>query len=99
MRLCQSLTYLGVAIDVAANELRLPRIKIEEAQASALSLLQRKKATLQEVQACNGLLHFACLAVPLERSFLRRMFHLCIGIRQPYQKVTITRTARLDLEA
>ena len=98
VRPCQSLTFLGVEIDLPVNEMRLPHEKVEKARAAVSSLLLRKKAALREVQACNGLLHFACLAVPLGRPFLRRMFNLCRGVRRPYHRVSITKEARLDLQ-
>ena len=96
---CQSLTFLGVEIDLAAQELRLPQEKLDKARSAVFELLHRRKAPLRDVQACIGLLQFACIAMPLGRVFLRRMFDLCMGVRRPFHKVAITSAARLDLRA
>ena len=96
---CRSLTFLGVELDVVAQELRLPPAKVQRARAEVGSLLTRKKATLRAVQSCIGLLNFACVAVPLGRIFLRRMYDLCRGASRPHHRVTLTKAARLDLRA
>ena len=96
---CQSLCFLGVELDVATNELRLPPDKVARTIAELNLLLRRKKARLREVQACIGRLNFACIAVPLGRPFLRRLSDLCIGVRRPHHRVSINRAARLDMRA
>lgn len=69
------------------------------AAAAVAQLLPRRKAQLRTVQSCIGLLSFACIAVPLGRPFLRRLYDLCRGVRRPYHRVSISREARLDLRA
>lgn len=96
---CQSLTFLGVILDVQRGELRLPADKLEQARASVAKLLSRRKAALRLVRECAGLLSFACVAVPLGRPFLRRIFDLCRGVSRPHHRVTITRESRLDMRA
>ena len=95
---CQSLQFLGVELDVSARMLRLPADKIERARDAVTGLI-RKRAPLRQVQSCIGLLHFACLAVPLGRPFLRRLWDLCRGVRRPYHRVSLTKASRLDLRA
>ena len=99
VRPCQSLQFLGIELDTAAQVMRLPRDKIEKAQTTVNGLLRRRKAPLREIQACIGLLNFACHAVPLGRPFLRRLSDICIGVRRPHHRVSITRASRLDLQA
>ena len=96
---CQSLTFLGVELDVLANELRLPPGKIERARNELQQLIPRKKVPLRDIQACSGRLNFACVAVPLGRPFLRRLMDLCVGVRRPHHRVSINRAARLDMRA
>ena len=96
---CQCLTFLGVTLDAGSKELRLPPEKVRRGLEAISKLLPCKKAKLQTVQSCIGLLSFACIAVPLGRTFLRRLYDLCRGIRRPYHRVTISREARLDLRA
>ena len=96
---CQCLCFLGVELDVCAKELRLPADKILRARAAVSELISRRKAPLNTVQSCIGLLNFACIAVPPGRIFLRRLSDLCIGIRRPFHRVSISRASRLDLRA
>ena len=96
---CQRLQFLGMKLDVAECVKRLPQEKIDQARLSVTGLLTRKKAPLRQVQACIDLLNFACLAVPLGRPFLRRLSDLCIGVRRPHHRVSITKAARLNLRA
>ena len=96
---CQTLCFLGVTLDVASRELRLPEEKVTKAETAVANLLPRCKAQLRTVQACIGLLNFACIAVPLGRPFLRRLHDLCRGVRRPHHRVSMSREARLDLRA
>ena len=96
---CRSLCFLGVELDVVANEVRLPPEKIRKAREELLSLIPRRKAPLRVIQACIGRLNFACIAVPPGRPFLRRLSDLCIGVRRPHHRVSINRAARLDMRA
>ena len=96
---CRSLQFLGVMLDIDRRELRLPLDKVQRARAEVARIMARRKAPLRQVQSCIGLLNFACLAVPLGRPFLRRMYDLCRGVSRPHHRVRITRTARLDLSA
>ena len=96
---CRSLTFLGVILDVERNELRLPADKLERARSSIAQLISRRKAPLRLIRECAGLLSFACVAVPLGRPFLRRLFDLSRGVSRPHHRVTITRESRLDMRA
>ena len=96
---CRSLQFLGVELDLIRRELRLPAAKTERAKLEVNSLLHRRKVPLAQLQSCLGLLNFACIAVPLGRPFLRRLFDLTRGVRRPHHRVTMTKAARLDLTA
>ena len=95
----RSLTFLGVVLVVDRGERRLPPEKLARARASLSELPARRKAPLRLVRECAGLLSFACVAVPLGRPFLRRMFDLCRGVSRLHHRVAITRAARLDMRA
>ena len=96
---CRSLQFLGVELDLNSQELRLPPAKVERAKSEVQSLLNCRKVPLARLQSCLGLLNFACIAVPLGRPFLRRLFDLTRGIRRSHHRVTMTKAARLDLAA
>ena len=96
---CRRLQFLGVELDMSTQTLRLPADKLDRARAVISALRTRRTAPLRDVQACIGLLNFACVAVPVGRPFLRRLSDVCAGVRRPHHRVTLTRAARLDLSA
>jgi hypothetical protein len=76
-----TLTFAGIELDTRLFEARLPADKIAKSKVLLSKFLQRKKATLKEVQSLIGLLNFACSVVVPGRAFLRRLIDLTKGIR------------------
>ena len=76
-----TLTFAGIELDTIMFEARLPADKITKSKALLSKFLQRKKATLKEVQSLIGLLNFACSVVVPGRAFLRCLIDLTKDIR------------------
>ncbi|XP_046575267.1 uncharacterized protein LOC124283279 [Haliotis rubra] len=69
------LTFLGLTIDAARGEIRIPEDKIAQLvhQLSQLVDSSSKKVTLHTLQSIVGKLNFVCKAIPMGRPFLRRL--------------------------
>ena len=78
----QVLEFWGIEQDSNTMEARLPKDKVEKVRQELNTWLNRKSATLQELQSLIGLLNFACKVVPPGRPFLQRMILLTLGVKQ-----------------
>jgi hypothetical protein len=67
--------FLGLEIDTAAMEARLPSEKHAKALLLVRTYLRRRSITLLELQSLIGFLSFAAKVVPLGRPFLRRLYN------------------------
>ena len=65
------LTFLGIELDTAAMQARLPQVKLDELRRLAVEWEGKSKALKQEAQSLAGVLNFACSVVPPGRAFLR----------------------------
>ena len=75
------LTFLGILLDSANLEARLPPGKLQEIE-EALSLWSRRQScTKQQLLSLIGTLSFAAKVVPPGRTFLRRMIDLSTTVR------------------
>jgi hypothetical protein len=73
--------FLGLEIDTAAMEARLPSDKHAKALLLVRTYLRRRSLTLWELQSVIGFLSFAAKVVPLGRPFLRRLYNALSGYR------------------
>ena len=71
-----SLVFLGIEVDTAAGELRLPRDKLQRLKDLLHEWGDRKVCRRKELESLIGLLNHACKVVRPGRSFLRRMIDL-----------------------
>jgi hypothetical protein len=71
--------FLGLEIDTAAMEARLPSDKHAKALLLVRTYLRRRSLTLWELQSVIGFLSFAAKVVPLGRPFLRRLYNALSG--------------------
>ncbi len=92
-----TLTFAGIELDTRLFEARLPADKIAKSKVLLSKFLQRKKATLKEVQSLIGLLNFACSVVVPGRAFLRRLIDLTKGIRCASHFIRLSRSVKADL--
>jgi len=93
-----TLSFAGIELDSVKSEARLPRDKLDRCIQLISTFLQRKKASLREIQSLTGLLNFACSVVVPGRAFLRRLINLTIGIRAPQHFIRISRDVKEDLK-
>jgi hypothetical protein len=90
--------FLGLEIDTAAMEARLPSEKHAKALLLVRTYLRRRSITLLELQSLIGFLSFAAKVVPLGRPFLRRLYNaLSCYSTSPGQPRPITPQMKEDL--
>jgi hypothetical protein len=69
------LTFLGIELDTAAMQARLPRVKLDELRRLAGEWEKKTVATKKELQSLAGIINFACSVIPPGRAFLRRIIN------------------------
>lgn len=89
----------GIEIDSKNMTARLPEDKVKKIQDMLEVFRRRKKVTLQELQSLVGLLNFATAVVQPGRTFLRRLYDLMLGVKNPNHLIRLTVSARADLAA
>ena len=93
------ITFLGILLDTATMELRLPHDKLE----ALTSLLRqwnttKKKTTKRELLSLIGKLSFAAKVIPAGRIFLRRLIDLSTSVKKLHHHITLTAGARADIK-
>ena len=68
--------FLGLVIDTAKMEARLPAEKKDRALLLISELTKRNSCTLLDLQRVTGLLNFLSKVIPLGRTFCRRLYNL-----------------------
>ena len=91
------LTYLGLEIDAANQQISVPPEKIKKISTQIERVRGQSKVSLRELQSLIGSLAFICKAVGPGRAFLRRIINLTCGVKVPWHKIRITQGARADL--
>ena len=91
------LTFLGFELDSMAMEIRLPPAKLAELQSILASWSGRRSCCKKELESLVGKLAHACKVVRPGKTFLRRMFELLSGVRQPHHHVRLNVPFRSDL--
>ena len=94
----QVLELLGIELDSNTMEARLPKDKVEKVRKEFNAWLNRKSATLQELQSLIGLLSFACKVVPPGRRFWQRMILLTRGAKQSHHHIKSNAGFREDVK-
>ena len=94
------LTFLGIEVDTATSELRLPQDKLLRLQSLLDDWGDRKACGRRELESLVGVLNHACKAVRSGHAFLRRMLDLLKGTRhlplRPHP-IRLNRSFRSDL--
>ena len=91
------LSVLGIVIDTAAGELRLPDDKLECLQAQLLQWGDKAACTCKDLESLIGLLNHACKVVRSGRSFLRRMLDLLHAVPSSQPIIRLNNSFRADL--
>ncbi len=76
-------SFLGITIDTAKGELRLPEDKLSRLRDLLEEWKSRKCCTRKELESLIGLLNHACKVIRAGRSFLRRMIDLLHSVHRP----------------
>ena len=94
------LTYLGIEVDTAAAQLRLPADKLARLRDLLDSWGDRKTCTRRELESLLGIINHACKVVRSGRCFRRRMLDLLHGGPRPLPHscpIRLNREFRSDL--
>ena len=94
-----TMTFLCIALDTIAMEVRLPLDNVLKIKNSLSEIRVRRKVTLRELQSLIGLLTFACCVDQSGRTFLRRLINRTKGIHQPHFHIRLNIESRLDIAA
>ena len=92
-----TLTFLGIEIDSAKRELRLPREKLLRLQRLLRDWEGKKAATKHDLQVIIGLLNDAAQVVPAGRPFLRNLIDAMAPLRKAHYVSRLNLGCRADL--
>ncbi|XP_065197849.1 uncharacterized protein LOC135829374 [Sycon ciliatum] len=90
-------TVLGIEIDSATGELRLPTDKLRALQHLLQSWSTRHTASRRELQSLVGHLSFAAKVVPAGRTFTRRLIDACTSAHSSSPIVHLSSDALADI--
>ncbi len=93
-----SIVYLGIEIDSACMELRLPEDKLSSLLDLILAFSKKKKCTKRELLSLIGKLSFAAKVIPSGRTFTRRLIDLSTSVSKLSHHISLTSEARKDIE-
>ena len=96
---CTNIEFLGLRLDSVRREVILPSAKVTALKFELRAAIEEESLSLREVQSLIGKLNFACLAVPMGRTFLRRLIDTTRGTLRPRRRIITTRQTRKDMEA
>ena len=92
------LEFLGFEADSAAMVIRLPARKLVERRELLRQWQGKKVCTRRELESVVGKLSHAAQVVVPGRTFLRRLFELLRGVRQPHHRIHLSQAARSDFQ-
>ncbi len=93
-------SFLGITIDTAKGELRLPEDKLSRLRDLLEEWRSKKCCTRKELESLIGLLNHACKVIRAGRSFLRRMIDLLYAVHRPPASripIRLSQSCRADL--
>ena len=92
------LKFLGFELNSSKTKVRLPSRKLQEISLLVSQWQGKKSSTKKELESLVGKLAFASRVVKPGKTFLRRMYELLSGIRQPHHHVRLNSQFRSDLQ-
>ena len=92
-----SLTFLGITLDTAKMEIRLPDEKLARIRQSIDQWLPKKKATKREILSLVGLLQHATKVVRCGRTFVSRMYSTAAKLKKLDFYTRLNKEFRSDL--
>ena len=90
------LTFVGLELDSAKMQARIPMAKIHELTEKISHILSKTKERLRDIQSLIGSLNFCCRAIPAGRPFCRRLINATCGLTKPFLRIRIRRDIKLD---
>lgn len=94
----RALVYLGLVIDTIEMVIRIPENKLEEVKSKLLSVCNKRKVTLHDLQSLVGSLNFCSRAIPSARAFNRRFCDAMSGIKKPNHLIRVTLAMKKDIQ-
>lgn len=91
------LEFLGITLDSAAMEFRLPEDKVYGLSQLLQMFMRKRKVTLREMQTLLGQLAFATRVLPMGRVFSRRLYSAIAGLKNPSAHVRVSTEIKKDL--
>ena len=91
------IVFLGLEIDSINQVVSVPAEKVVAISDKITAAVGSSFMTLRGLQSLIGSLSFICRAISPGRAFLRRLIDLTIGLKRPFQKIRLSKGARLDL--
>ena len=91
------LEYLGILLDSAELEARLPPDKLHDIKSSLHQWTDRSQCSKRDLLSLIGTLSFAAKVVPAGRTFLRRMIDLSTTAPRLLSTITLNEGLRLDI--
>ena len=92
-----SLSFLGICLDTACMEIRLPNDKLSRIRLTLAQWLHKKKATKREILSLVGLLQHATKVVRCGRTFIARMYATAAKVRELHFFTRLNREFKSDL--
>ena len=92
------LEYLGILLDSASLEARLPADKLQDIHHSLNAWATRSSCSKRELLSLIGTLSFAAKVVPTGRTFLRRMIDLSSSVASLDEVIPLSGDFMLDLQ-
>lgn len=94
----QVLEFMGIVLDSARMEARLPEDKLARTRELLTSFKGRRSARLVELQSLIGTLQFACKVVIPGRTFLQRIINLTSKVPSRFHHIRLNREFFKDLD-
>ena len=91
------LEFLGIVIDTAEQELRLPRDKLVRLQCLTVQWADRRSCRRRDLESLAGVLNHAATVIRPGRSFLQGIFDLLRTRRRTHQYIRLNQYFRADL--
>ncbi len=97
VRPCTALEFLGLELDSAKMEARLPMPKLRFLRELLMAWEFKRTCTLRELQELVGFLQFSSQVIPASRTFIRRLIDFSMSFTCPFTKRHVPAAARADL--
>lgn len=91
------LTFLGLEINTNNMTVQIPHDKLCQLKAELVSMLNKNKVTLKQLQKLTGLLNFCIRAIPSGRAFVRRLYDATHGLTKPHHHRRVTVEMKKDI--